>query len=131
MQTEPNAGHRLGDNREFIMAVKAVAKNIGISSKKMRRVVDLVRGQKVDQALNTLHFLITPAAKEVAKVVKSAANNAENNSMMSQRDLKIVSIYADEGSSLRRFRARSRGRASKIIKRSCHVTVVVDEEEAR
>ena len=113
------------------MAVKAVAKNIGISSKKMRRVVDLISGQKVDQALDTLHFLITPAAKEVAKVVKSAANNAENNSMMSQRDLKIVSIHADEGSSLRRFRARSRGRASRIIKRSCHVTVVVDEEEAR
>ena len=131
MQIEPNAERRLGDNRNFILAGKAVAKNIGISSKKMRRVVDLIRGQKVDQALDTLHFLITPAAKEVAKVVKSAANNAENNSMMSQRDLKIVSIHADEGSSLRRFRARSRGRASRIIKRSCHVTVVVDEEEAR
>jgi len=97
----------------------------------MRRVVDLVRGQKVDQALDTLHFLITPSSKEVAKVIKSAANNAENNSQMSQRDLKIMTIQADEGPSLRRFRPRSRGRASRIIKRSCHVTVVVDEEEAR
>ena len=112
------------------MAVKAVGKNIGISSKKMRRVLTVVRGRKVDAALNLLSFLVTPAAREVAKVVKSAANNAENNSMMSQRDLKIVSIYADEGSSLRRFRARSRGRASRIIKRSCHVTVLVEEEVA-
>lgn len=112
------------------MAVKAVGKNIGISSKKMRRVVTVVKGRKVDDALNILAFLVTPAAREVAKVVKSAANNAENNSMMSQRDLKIVSIYADEGSSLRRFRARSRGRASRIIKRSCHLTVVVEEEVA-
>ena len=112
------------------MAVKAVGKNIGISSKKMRRVLTVVRGRKVDDALNILSFLVTPAAREVAKVVKSAANNAENNSMMSQRDLKIVSIYADEGSSLRRFRARSRGRASRIIKRSCHVTVLVEEEVA-
>ena len=63
MQIEPNAERRLGDNRKFIMAVKAVAKNIGISSKKMRRVVDLIRGQKVDQALDTLHFLITTASK--------------------------------------------------------------------
>ncbi len=112
------------------MAVKAIGKNIGISSKKMRRVLTVVRGRKVDDALNILSFLVTPAAREVAKVVKSAANNAENNSMMSQRDLKIVSIYADEGSSLRRFRARSRGRASRIIKRSCHVTVLVEEEVA-
>ena len=112
------------------MAVKAIGKNIGISSKKMRRVLTIVRGRKVDDALNILSFLVTPAAREVAKVVKSAANNAENNSMMSQRDLKIVSIYADEGSSLRRFRARSRGRASRIIKRSCHVTVLVEEEVA-
>ena len=112
------------------MAVKAIGKNIGISSKKMRRVLTVVRGRKVDDALNILTFLVTPAAREVAKVVKSAANNAENNSMMSQRDLKIVSIYADEGSSLRRFRARSRGRASRIIKRSCHVTVLVEEEVA-
>jgi large subunit ribosomal protein L22 len=131
MQAEPSKELRPEGNEEFIMAVKAVAKNIGISAKKMRRVVDLVRGQKVDQALDTLHFLITPSSKEVAKVIKSAANNAENNSQMSQRDLKIMTIQADEGPSLRRFRPRSRGRASRIIKRSCHVTVVVDEEEAR
>ena len=112
------------------MAVKAVAKNISVSPKKMRRVLKTVRGQKVDAALELLGFLPTPAAKEVAKVVKSAASNAENNNMMSQRDLRVVAIHADPGVTLRRFRARSRGRASRILKRTSHVTVLVDEEGA-
>ncbi len=111
------------------MAVKAVAKNVGVSPKKMRRVLKIVKGQKVEAALEILGFLLTPAAREVAKVVKSAANNAENNNMMSPGDLKIVAIHADPGVTLRRFRARSRGRASRITKRTCHVTVLVDEEE--
>ena len=111
------------------MPVKAVAKNVGMSPKKMRRVIDTVRGKRVDTALEILGFLPTPAAREVAKAVKSAANNAENNNMMSQGDLRIVSIYADAGASLRRFRARSRGRASPIMKRSSHITVLVDEVE--
>ena len=111
------------------MAVRALAKNVGISPKKVRRVVDTIRGKKVEAALEVLGFLPTPAAKEVAKLVKSAANNAENNNMMSQGDLKIVEIHADAGPSLRRMRARSRGRASRIIKRSSHITVLVDEEE--
>jgi len=111
------------------MAVKAVVKNVSISPKKMRRVLKIVRGQKVEAALQILGFLPTPAAREVAKVVKSAANNAENNNMMSHGDLKIVAIHADPGVTLRRFRARSRGRSSPILKRTCHVTVLVDEEE--
>ena len=111
------------------MAVKAVAKNIGVSPKKMRRVLKIVRGQNVQKALEILGFLPTPAAREVAKVVKSAANNAENNNMMSQGDLKITAIHADPGATLRRFRARSRGRSSRILKRTSHVTVLVDEKE--
>ena len=111
------------------MAVKAVAKNVGVSPKKMRRVLKIVRGQKVETALKILSFLPTPTARQVAKVVKSAANNAENNNMMSQGSLKIIAIYADPGVTLRRNRARSRGRASRILKRTSHVTVLVDEEE--
>ena len=111
------------------MAVKAVAKNVGVSPKKMRRVLETVRGRKVDAALEILGFLPTPAARHVAKVVKSAANNAENNNLMSQGDLRIVAIYADPGATLRRFRARSRGRASRIMKRTSHITVLVEEEE--
>jgi large subunit ribosomal protein L22 len=83
---------------------------------------------KVTDALNTLKFLPSPAAREVAKVVKSAAANAENNLMLNQDDLRIVRIYADKGQVLKRIRARPRGRASRILKRSSQVTVVVDEE---
>ena len=111
------------------MAVKAVAKNLGVSPRKMRRVLKVIRGQKVQAALEILSFLATPAAREVAKVVKSAASNAENNNMMAQGDLKIVAINADPGVTLKRTRARSRGRSSKILKRTSHVTVLVDEEE--
>jgi large subunit ribosomal protein L22 len=95
----------------------------------MRRVLMSVRGKKVEAALEILSFLPTPVARQVAKVVKSAANNAENNNMMAQGDLRIVAIYADPGATLRRFRARSRGRSSRIIKRTSHITVLVDEEE--
>jgi large subunit ribosomal protein L22 len=111
------------------MAVKAVAKNVGVSPRKMRRVLKVIRGQKVAAALEILSFLPTPVAREVAKVVKSAANNAENNNMMAQGDLKIVAIYADPGVTQKRSRSRSRGRSSRILKRSCHVTVLVDEVE--
>ncbi len=110
------------------MAIKAVAKNVGVSPKKMRRVVNVVRGKRVTVALEMLEFIPSPAARHVAKVVKSAAANAENNGMMAQDELTIVDIHADAGAVLRRFRARSRGRASRIIKRTSHITVLVDEE---
>jgi large subunit ribosomal protein L22 len=65
----------------------------------------------------------------VAKVVKSAAANAENNFQMTPADMKIINIYADDARSMKRFRPRARGRAGRIIKRSSHITVVVDEQE--
>ncbi len=76
-----------------------------------------------------LRFTPTPKAKLVAKVVKSAAANAENNFQMDPADLKIVSIFADEAPSMRRHRPRARGRASPIRKRSSHITVIVAEQE--
>jgi len=112
------------------MEVKAVAKNTGISPRKVRLLVDMVRGKKVDEALTMLRFAPTPTARVVAKVVKSAAANAENNFQMSPSNLKIVNIFADEAQSLKRFRPRSRGRVSHILKRSSHITVIVDEVEA-
>ena len=112
------------------MEVKAVAKNTGISPRKVRLLVDMVRGKKVDEALTMLRFAPTPTARVVAKVVKSAAANAENNFQMSPSNLKIVNIFADEAQSLKRFRPRSRGRVSHIVKRSSHITVIVDEVEA-
>jgi large subunit ribosomal protein L22 len=88
----------------------------------------MVRGKKVDEALSLLRFAPTPTAQVVTKVIKSAAANAENNYEMTPSDLKIVSIFADEARTLKRFRPRSRGRVSPILKRSCHVTVIVAEQ---
>ena len=109
------------------MEVKAISKDTGIAPRKARLLVDMVRGKKVDEALNILRFAPTPNARIVAKTIKSAAANAENNFQMTPADLKIVKITADEARMLKRFRARARGRANQILKRSSHITVVVSE----
>jgi large subunit ribosomal protein L22 len=108
--------------------VKAVAKDTGLSTTRLRPLVNLVRGKKVAEALRILQFTPTPKAKYLAKLVKSAAANAENNFQMDPADLKIVKIWVDEARVMRRYRPRSRGRASPIIKHSSHITVVVSEE---
>ena len=112
------------------MEVKAVAKDTGLSPYKVRMLIDMVRGKKVDEALTILKFTRTPLAREVAKVVKSAAANAENNFQMTPSDLRIVKIFADEAPRLKRYRPRARGRANNILKRSSHITVIVGEQEA-
>ena len=111
------------------MEVKAIAKDTGVSPRKVRPLVDMVRGKKVDEALSVLKFTPSPTARIVAKVVKSAAANAENNFQMSPPDLKIINIFADEARTLKRYRPRARGRVSPILKRSSHITVIVDEEK--
>jgi len=111
------------------MEVRAVVKDTGVSARKVRPLVDMVRGKKVDEALALLKFARTPTAQVVAKVVKSAAANAENNFQLSRADLKIVSIFADEARRLKRYRPVARGRATPILKRSSHITVIVAEEE--
>ena len=110
------------------MEVKATAKDTGIPVGKVRPLVDIVRGKKVEEALTILKFTPTPKAKVVSKLVRSAAANAENNFQIDPADLRIVKIYADEARSLRRYRPRSRGRSSPIRKHSSHITVVVAEE---
>jgi len=110
------------------MEVSAVAKDTGISPRKVRPLVDMIRGKKVDEALTILRFAPTPAARIVAKVVKSAAANADNNFQMEPAKLKIAGIFADEARTLKRFRPRARGRASPILRRSCHITVIVAEQ---
>ncbi|MGQ9674888.1 MAG: 50S ribosomal protein L22 [Chloroflexota bacterium] len=111
------------------MEVKATAKYVRMSPRKVRLVVGAVRGKPVNEALATLDFLPNAAARAVAKVVKSAAANAENNYQLSPDELYITRIYADEGPTLKRFRPRARGRVSPILKRSSHITVVVGEKE--
>lgn len=109
------------------MEVKAISKDTGISPRKMRLLVDMVKGMKVEEALNVLRFAPTPNARILAKTIKSAAANAENNFQLTPADLKIVRVTADEARMLKRFRARARGRANQILKRSSHITVVVSE----
>jgi len=112
------------------MEVRAISKDTGVSPRKVRPLVNMVRGKKVDEALTILRFASTPTALVVAKVVKSAAANAENNFQMTPADLKIISISADEARTLKRYRPRPRGRASSILKRSSHITVIVSEQES-
>ncbi|MFL5734692.1 MAG: 50S ribosomal protein L22 [Chloroflexia bacterium] len=109
------------------MEVKATSKFVRRSPRKVRLVIDAVRGKSVDEAMGILKFLPNAAAREVLGVVKSAAANAENNYSMAPEDLMITRIYADEGPTFKRFRARARGMASPILKRTSHITVVVEE----
>lgn len=111
------------------MQVRARYRFMRISPQKVRQVVDLVRGQQVDRALAVLKYTPRAAAREVLKVLESAIANAENNYMLSREDLYVSGIVADEGPRLKRFRPRARGRADRILKRTCHVTVVLDEYE--
>lgn len=111
------------------MEVSAVAKDTGISAFKVRPLVDMVRGKTVDEALTLLRFAPSPNARVVAKVVKSAAANAENNFQMIPSGLKIVSIFANEAPPLKRYHPRARGRTSPIHKGSSHITVIVAGEE--
>ena len=109
--------------------VRAVAKQIGASTKRLKPILDLVRGKQVDEAMNTLNLLPSPWARTVAKVVNSAASNAENNLLLNRNTLRIVQITADQAKVLKRVRPRARGRIGRITKRSSHITVVVDEAE--
>ena len=109
--------------------VKATAKNIGASPKRLKPMVDLVRGKPVQQVLDTLSLLPSPWARVVSKVVRSAAANAENNLLMDPDNLVVVKIVADGARRLKRIRPRARGRMSRITKRSSHITVVVNERE--
>ncbi len=109
------------------MEVTAISKDTGVSPRKMRLLVDMVKGKKVDEALNMLRFAPTPNAQILAKTIRSAIANAENNFQMVPTELKIVKVTADEARMLKRFRARARGRANQILKRSSHITVVVSD----
>ncbi|MDP2952633.1 MAG: 50S ribosomal protein L22 [Chloroflexota bacterium] len=109
------------------MEARALAKNIPISPQKLQLVVDTVRGKRVEEALNILRFLHTPAARPVAKVIKSAVANAENNYQLAPAKLKITHISVDKGITLKRRRARARGRGNTILKRSAHIQVAVEE----
>lgn len=109
------------------MQAKAVSKFVRISPQKVRPVMDLVRGKPVERALAVLQYMPHKAAREIARTIKSAAANAENNFDMEPGDLVVKTIFADEGPSFKRFMPRARGSVNRIRKRTTHITVVVDD----
>ena len=116
------------------MEAKAVEKFIRISPRKLRYVADAIRTKIVDDAVDLLTFTTKKAALIIRKAVQSAAANATENHKMNEDDLVVEKIFINEGPILKRFRPRARGRATKIRKRTSHLTVIVSdgrEEEAK
>jgi large subunit ribosomal protein L22 len=111
------------------MEVAARLKGARISAQKARLVADQVRGMPVEQALSLLEFSPKKAAHLVKKVLDSAIANAENNEGADVDELKVSSVYVDEGMTMKRLRPRAKGRADRILKRSCHITVKVADGE--
>ncbi|MBI2935232.1 MAG: 50S ribosomal protein L22 [Chloroflexi bacterium] len=109
------------------MPVKAVHRNFGTSPKKVRRVLGLIRGKPVREALAMLRFMPSPTAAAVRKTMQSAIANAENNHLMAAEDLRVIAAYADDGPRLKRFRPQARGRISPVLRRSCHISIIVEE----
>lgn len=107
------------------MKVSAQLNNARLSAQKCRLVADLIRGQAVDQALNTLTFSPKKGAALIKKVLESAIANAEHNEGADIDTLKVTSIYVDKGPSLKRFSARAKGRGNRIEKQTCHITLSV------
>ncbi|HWJ04105.1 MAG TPA: 50S ribosomal protein L22 [Verrucomicrobiae bacterium] len=108
---------------------KAVAKYIRISPRKVRQVVDLIRGKGVGEAFAILKFTPNHSAEAVEKALKSAVANAEHNYEMTPDNLIVKEIYVDQGPSMKRYNPRAMGRADAIMKRSSHITVVVGEKK--
>lgn len=106
---------------------RAVAKYVRISPTKVKLVVDLIRGKDINTAEAILMGTPKAASSEVLKVLKSAIANAENNLELSKDNLYVAEVYADQGPTMKRYNAGSRGRAMPILKRSTHITVVLDE----
>ncbi len=109
------------------MEARAVAKYVRISPRKMKPITDLVRGKNASEALSILKFTPNKGAKILEKVISSAVANAENNHEMDTDRLFISEVYANQGPTMKRWRAGSQGRASMILKRSSHIGVVLKE----
>jgi len=111
--------------------VTAKARFVRVSASKARRVINLVRGKSVEEALDILRWAPQAASEPVAKVIASAAANAQNNSGLDPRTLVVASVYADEGPTAKRIRPRAQGRAYRIRKRTSHITVIVESRPPR
>ncbi|RFD26221.1 50S ribosomal protein L22 [Mycobacterium uberis] len=115
---------------EFPSAV-AKARFVRVSPRKARRVIDLVRGRSVSDALDILRWAPQAASEPVAKVIASAAANAQNNNGLDPPTLVVATVYADEGPTAKRIRPRAQGRAFRIRRRTSHITVVVESRPTK
>ena len=109
---------------------RAVARNQRISTRKAKIVLDLIRGKSVNEALAILAFTPKAACPVVAKVLNSAIANAVNNQELNRQNLYVAEVYANPGPTLKRYVARSRGSASPMLKRTSHISVVLDQKKA-
>lgn len=112
-------------------SVVAKARFVRVSPRKARRVIDLVRGKSVTDALDILRWAPQAASEPVAKVIASAAANAQNNNGLDPETLVVATVYADEGPTAKRIRPRAQGRAFRIRRRTSHITVVVESRPAK
>lgn len=110
------------------MEAKAIARYIRISPQKARLVADMIRGKDVENAINILRFMPKKAARILRKVVESAVANGSQSEAIDVDTLYVKSIHVDEGPTLKRMRPRAMGRGAQILKRSSHITVVLDEQ---
>ena len=110
------------------MEVRAVSKYVRISPNKVRKVVDAIKGKPVENGLQTLKFMPQKSAGILAKVINSAVANADQNADLDVDLLVIRNILADQGPTLKRWKARARGRGTRILKRTSHITVILAEE---
>ncbi len=110
-----------------MVAVRSFARNAPIAPKKARLILDEVRGKKVDEAMAILRFMRTPHARLVAKAVRSAAANAENNYELNLRNLRVAQAFVGEGVRFRRMQPRARGRGDIMYRRRSNITIVVEE----
>lgn len=110
------------------MEIRAYVRDTDISPKKARLLLDVVRGKRVDEAMALLRFMPTRHARMLAKAIRSAAANAENNYNQDPRYLRVVQAWAGDGIRLKRMRPRARGRADVMLRRRSNITVVVEEE---
>ena len=106
---------------------RAIARYVRISSRKVKAVIDLIRGKSVKEAQGILMFTPKAASEPVLKVLNSAVANAENNLGLSADTLYVAEVYANQGPTLKRFRPRAQGRATRIRKRTSHITVILDQ----
>lgn len=112
------------------MEVKATAKTVRITARKVRLVLDLIRGKDAKEAMAILKYTPNHAADAILKVLKSAMANATHNNGLDESKLYVKACYANEGVTIKRYMPRAKGSASSIMKRTSHITVVVDEKGA-